>query len=202
MKYIIVSYYTKDTPYKAQAMRLAVSLERFNLPWHIEEVPNLGSWQRNTHYKATFIKTMLLKFFTRPAVVFVDADAEIKRYPELFDKLDCDLGVCYRDYALFPCHSRKQGKELLSGTMFIANNKRMWDFIEAWITINDETKRWEQLNLEEALNSWRKNLRIKEMPPEYCKIFDLMRGVEDPVIVQHQASRKYKRLVNTEGGIG
>lgn len=199
MKYIIVSYYTKDTPYKAQAMRLATSLERFKQPWHIEEVPNFGSWQKNTHYKATFIKFMKAKFADR-AIVFVDADAEFVRYPELFSKLKCDLGLCYRDYAVFPCRSRKHGRELLSGTMFIANNRKTLAFLDHWIEINNITTRWEQLNLEAALGEWHDQLTIKEMPPSYCTIFDWMRKVRDPVIIQHQASRKYKRLVNTEGG--
>lgn len=198
MKFIIVSYYTENTPYKAQAMRLAASLEKFNLPWHIEAVPNLGSWQKNTHYKATFIKQMKEKF-ADSAIVFMDADAEVKRYPDLFGKLKCDLGICYRDYALFPCRSRKHGKEMLSGTMFIANNKKTWQFIDYWISINDITTRWEQLNLEAALGEWRDRLKIVEMPPEYCQIFDWMRKVENPVIIQHQASRKYKRLINIEG---
>lgn len=198
MNYIIVSYYTKGTPYKAQAMRLAASLERFSLPWHIEEVPNLGSWQKNTHFKATFIKLMKAKFADK-AIVFVDADAEVKRYPDLFDKLKCDLGICYRDYALFPCRSRRHGKEMLSGTMFIANNRRMQMFLDYWISINDTTTRWEQLNLEAALGECRDHLKIEEMPPEYCQIFDWMKSIENPVIVQHQASRKYKRMINIEG---
>lgn len=197
MNYIVVSYYTEDTPYKAQAMRLAASLERFGLPWHIEAVPNLGSWQKNTHHKATFLLQMKAKFAGK-AIIFLDADAEIKRYPELFGKLKCDIGVCYRDYALFPCRSKRHGKELLSGTLFIANNMKIHKLLERWIEINDSTTRWEQLNLVEALEEKSKHLKITEIPPSYCTIFDWMRGIKDPVIIQHQASRKYKRLVEME----
>lgn len=195
--FIIISYYTKDTPYKAEAMKLAFSLEVAEVAWFIEEVPNLGSWQKNTHYKATFIKRMLDKFKGKN-LVFVDADAIVQRYPKLFDTLKCDLGLVKRDYKLFPTRGRKEGKETLSGTLYIANNARVRKFVDRWIAINNIEKRWEQLNLDQALQEWNGKLKIKEMPPAYCQIHDWMKSVKNPVVTHFQASRKYRFRVNRE----
>lgn len=196
MKYIIVSYYTENTGYKAQAMRLAVSAERFGLPWHIEGIPNIGSWQENTRYKAAFIMAMMERFPNK-AIVFIDADAIIRKKPKLFEALRCDIAVSYRDYALFPCRSRKYGKELLSGTLYLANNRKTKEFVKLWIDKNNERPLiWEQKNMELALNETIGHLKLKELPPTYCQIFDLMKKAGEPIIEQMQASRKLKLKVS------
>lgn len=196
--YMVVSYYTKDTGYKSEALKLAVSLERFKVPWHIEEIENRGTWQKNTLYKAQFIRRMMEKFKGK-SIIFIDADAELKRNPALFEKLKCDVGYSIRDYRRFPSRSRKKGKEILSGTLYIANNERTRKFVDAWIEENKRnSRRWEQLNLAKILQLSNGKLSIKVMDARYCCIFDWMRSLKDPVVVHYQASRRLRFKVMTD----
>lgn len=114
-KFIVVSYYTKGTPYQAEAAKLEGSLINHKAPYHIAAVPNLKSWGKNTHFKAIFIKNMLDQFFG-VNIVFTDADSIFHCYPQMFAELDCDIAVHFRNW-------RHAQNELLSGTIYLANNK-------------------------------------------------------------------------------
>lgn len=186
---IVISYYTRDTGYEIEVKRLISSLRRFNLEYDIEGIENLGNWQKNTHYKASFIKKMLEKH--KRAVLFIDADAEIKQYPFFFNELDKDFACYFRDYSQFPRSSRREGKELLTGTLYFADTKAAHDLIDAWIKENEKNPNlWEQKNLERAFN--RQICQFTELSPQYCKIYDLMRSVKNPIIEHYQASRRLK----------
>jgi len=182
--FIVVSYYTKE--YENEAKKLIASLEKFKLHYDVELIDGLGSWQKNTQYKPKFCKKMLEKH-QRP-IVYLDADAEVKQYPDLFNRLDCDIAVHYRN-----------SEELLSGTLYLDNIATTKAIIEDWVReIERNPNIWEQACLARVLERYLldKALVMEQLPPEYCCIFDLMSGVKNPVIVQHQASRKLKENVN------
>lgn len=194
--FLIISYFTKGTGYVAEAAKLIKSLQLFGLFYYIEPIDNLGNWQLNTYYKATFIKKMMIKFPEKP-VVFLDCDAVVQQYPALFENLNTDLGLCYRDYRKFPCGSRNEGKELLSGTIYFRNNGKAMGILNKWIEKNERMGfRFEQKNLEEVIDLNKKSVRIYEFPPTYCQIFDLMRTAGQPVISQMQVSRRLRNSVN------
>lgn len=200
MKFIIVSYYTKGSYYKREALNLYASCELFNINSCIEEVKDQGSWQRNTLFKAQFIKVML-KRHENIAVVFIDADAKVRQDPELFNRINADVGVCYRDYSKFPSMARKKGRELLSGTVYFKNNFNSWTVVNQWIMENKRNEgTWEQKNLQKVIERNRGRVNIVEMPPQYCQIFDSMRTAGKPVIEHYQASRKYRRRYNKHPG--
>lgn len=175
MKFI--SYYTPN--YTEQADRLRNSLNEFQLPYCIEEMPNLGSWDKNTHYKPEFI---LKHIVSNDAVVWTDADSVVRENPILFDNLDCDIAV-----------HRFKGKELLSGTVYFRNTEPTIRLLMRWIAINQENpKIFDQKNLDQAISEI-KDLKVIELPPEYCFIFDLSRdyyGGRKPIIEHFQASRE------------
>ena len=174
---IVISYYTKNTGYEKEIAGLINGLRRFNLEYDIEAIDNLGGWQKNTHYKARFIKAMLKKH--RRPILFLDSDAIIHRYPFLFNDLDADMA----------CHF-KQGSELLTGTIYFANSKKAMKLIDLWIGINNRRPRiWEQRNIQDVIGEW--DGKIEKLPPAYCKIFDTM-NVEKPVIEHYQASRMHR----------
>jgi len=174
---IVISYYTKDTGYEKEIQGLIDSLRRFNLERDIQGIDDLGGWQKNTHYKARFIKAMLEKH-KRP-VLWLDSDAIIRRYPFLFNDLDADM-ACYF----------KSGQELLTGTIYFSNSEKALGLINRWIRINNARPQiWEQRNLQGIIKDW--DGKIKELPPAYCKIFDTM-SVDKPVIEHFQASRVHR----------
>lgn len=185
----IVSFYTKGTGYGDYAKRLAKSLLPLNVPFEIHEVPNRRDWNKNCHYKAIFMKQMLLE---NPGtdLIWVDADAIFHQYPELFGQLDCDFAAHFRIWIHNP-------NELLSGTLFIANTDIMLNIVEEWIVMNrKQPGNWDQKNLQRVIRSNRFLIKVFNLPIEYCCIFDDQnRKRIDPVIEHFQASRKLRRAV-------
>ena len=131
---------------------------------------------------------MLDKYPGNP-IVWVDADARIMSNPTLFDHLKADVGIHYRRKSKGGVYAR----ELLSGTIYLANNKKTRELLDMWIAENKKApKVWDQRTLDTALKSW--NGTVQEIPPTYCQIFDSMKGEGgDPVIQPFQASRKFRR---------
>lgn len=191
--YIIVSYYTINTPYEAEAIKLKNSLNKLNVPYDIVGVPNLGNWQANTRFKAKFMQDMLIKHKGK-SVVWVDSDAIVHSYPSLFDSYTCDVAVRWQDF-------RWRKNECLSGTIYLANNANTMELCKRWernnITEGAGAKTFEQWNLGKAIEDMRNENKIKDenLPPEYTMIFDSMRAMYpniNPVIEHFQASRKLK----------
>ena len=61
-KVIYISYYTVNTPYEKEVRKyLLPSLKKFNLPYDVQGVKDLGSWHNNTGFKSTYILQMLQK---------------------------------------------------------------------------------------------------------------------------------------------
>jgi hypothetical protein len=182
----VISYYTAGTGYEEEAKRLIRSLKKFSLSYYVEGIRNLGSWQTNTHYKAQFIKRMLESL--KAPVVFIDADAVVKKYPLLFDFIQDDMAAFFKSNEY----------DLLSGTMFWSYTKAALKLIDDWI---DENKKnisvWEQKTLSSLLGRMENKPRIFRLPIEYCFIYDSKRKAADPVIEHHQSSRKYWQSIQS-----
>jgi hypothetical protein len=200
--FVVVAYYTVGTGYEVEAKKLAASLAKFQIDGHVVGVKSLGSWQKNTHYKARFILSELDDAVVagRP-IVCVDADAIFYAYPALFDTfiavLGADAAFAWRDYSKFPSVSSKTRRELLSGTIFLRNNEAVRDLVREWIAENDKNPMaWEQRNLQTVVSRANGKLRIAELPATYCKIFDIMRDAGPAVIEHYQKSRAYRRQMD------
>lgn len=181
MSFIVCAYYTKNTMYEKCVVNLKESLKKFNVPNDVQGVTNLGSWIKNVNYKPTFIKEMLKKH-SPLNVVYVDSDAVFLKYPKLFETLDCQMSA----------HILKKPNrtELLSGTIFIKNNEVSESIIDKWIEIcKNKPEQWEQKSLQELIHTF----DFKELPAEYCKIFDIMRNVKNAVIEHYQQSRQVRK---------
>jgi hypothetical protein len=181
MKFITISYCTKGA-YEALSLRLKESLEKLNIEHELKVIDTLGSWQKNCMYKAIFIKEMISKY-SKP-ILFVDADAIFYRYPSLIETLDVDFAVHYF-----------KDRQLASGTLYFNNSSPALDLLEAWISYNNEhPNEWDQSNLQNVVETlgWKYKLKMSYLPPEYCKIFDLTKDVQNPIIEHYQASRRLK----------
>ncbi len=175
---IFVSYYTRGNGYEAEAKHLTNSLRRWNLPRDVQEIEDLGSWQKNTHYKARFLRDMADKHSGRP-VVWVDCDAVVAGYPGLFRGIDADAAV------------RHKGQELLSGVVYLAPTVKARELLDLWVDENGrEPGRWDQANLKSVIDRWDGKRDL--LPAEYCCIYDEPGIEQRPVILQYQASRRLK----------
>lgn len=192
----LISYYTRGTGYEAEARKLIASCDRLGILHAIAPIASRGSWQGNTQLKAEIILEALRAADAEDNLVFVDADALVLQYPVVFDTLDADLGLSFRDYAVFPCGSRKAGKELLSGTIYLRRSPVVIRVVKEWIALNHANPTvWEQKNFQAVIERWGSSLSIAELPPTYCKIFDLMRTAGPGVIEHYQKSRVYRSRV-------
>lgn len=189
---IIVSYYTKDTGYEEQVEHLKHTLRRFNLANDVVGIQNQGDWHKNTYYKPKFIMEMMKKYPDRP-IVFVDADARIRNNPVLFNDLDCDF-ACY-------FHHRK---ELLSGTLYFGNTEGSRYIMNEWLEEDAKHPKTHmpQKNLRAVFDRVKNKINWRELPVEYCMIFDSrLRHSVNPVIEHYQLSRKYKGMRDIQKGV-
>jgi len=180
---VITSFYTKGNGYEKQAQFLIDTIRRFNFDYDIQGIEDRGSWRKNVYYKPIFIKKMLNKYPNR-SIVFVDADAKIRKNPVLFNNYDCDLAFHLRG-----------GKELLSGTLYFGNTKGSHFIVDKWIEQDEKytNTHMPQRNLAAVFNKNKDKIKWKTLPVEYCMIFDSRsRHSRNPVIEHFQFSRKYK----------
>ena len=198
---IFISYYTLGDYEKVFKEKLLPSFVKWNLPYDIEVLDDIKNWQVATHYKAEFCKKMLLKH--KQAVLFLDVDVTIEKYPKLIRKLNkYDIALHYLDWYKFWRKVEGQKKrEALSGTLYLNYNEKVLQFLDKWIEENNKNTAWEQRNMQWVLRSWKKKLKIYELPAEYCTII-LPNGqlpehylTGKPVILHHQVSRKLKNAI-------
>ena len=175
---IFCSFHT-GPGYAEHAAELVATLDRFGLRHDVRGLPDAGAWALNCGRKASYLLQMRADH-PGESLVWVDADARVRRDPDLFRSLDCDLAAHWRN-----------GVELLSGTLYIGERETAGELLEAWrdeCTANPTE--WDQRCLARVLDS--KRWRVQTLPAEYTAIFDA--GMcEHPVIEHLQASRKLRR---------
>lgn len=184
---IICAYYTEGTGYAREAENLRASIERIGYPHHhIEGVPSRGNWQRNTQFKAEFIRSMIQRFPLRP-ILYVDADATLETWPSLFNAPPAGSVMA---------HIRKS-REMLSGTVYFATGDEALRLVDHWVRLNEKyPTRLDQCNLQSAVDDMMGHTSFACLPADYCAIFDLMPEAKNPVIKHWQASRRLKAEVN------
>lgn len=207
---LVVAYYTANTPYKADAEEFRKNLDSFAIPHNIREVPNLGTWQKNTQWKSRFIQQMLQEIdgpFT-----YLDVDAEFQADPTLFFD-----GLATTTPATDLAAHKFCGHELLSGTVYFGNTPKCREVVEQWVKLCIEFpdsfpagflsyhpkggRAWDQRLLCKAIEST-PEVNFYDLPPEYCYIHDLSKKHYPdvkPVIMHLTASRLYKSVVNKAG---
>jgi len=189
-KFIVIGFYTKNTPYEEEIKIMANSCKKFNIEVKIHEYPSLNEWEHNLWIKPVFIMNMM---YLHPNVdlLYLDSDAVICEYPILFDNFQYDMG----------CHL-KDGKELLSGTIFLKNNNNTRCFVSNWhgmyLTFDGQFLA-EQTALEYMVknNLNKHNMSFFNLPATYAQIFDSMAHNGKPIIQQNQASRRFKCQIHS-----
>lgn len=194
--FIIVAYYTIDTPYENEAKKLIESINKLKLDYDVIGVSNFGNWQANTRFKAKFMEDMLNKHVGKN-LLYVDSDAIIHSRPILFENYEADIAVRWQDF-------RWRKNECLSGTIFMANNEKTRELCRRWQDINTSegpnATTFEQWNLGSVIKEMEAEGKIKtdNLPPEYTMIFDSMRAMYPdivPVIEHFQASRRLRSKI-------
>ncbi len=206
---LVVSYYTKGTPYEEVVKALRDSCEKFGIECHIEGVESKGSWEENCTYKAYFMKEMMQRF-QRP-LLWVDADAVFLR-PLAFDEcMFADLAIVQfkekGDVEFCPSSKgvKLNSSDIASGTVYVNATEGGRRGLDLWCHYSDEIVKEEgalasfidQISLQLVLFSGAL-ISIAKLPIIYCKIFDKEEegiALEDIFIEHRQASRRFKTLV-------
>ena len=197
---LIVGYYTLATPYEQEAKSLRLSIEVMGLEHEILGVPNLGDWQKNTQYKAVFLRERMKAHPGRP-LLYIDVDAILIHPPELLARpMGCDIAAC------------KFGGSLRSGTVYLAGTPKCRELVEAWVALNEKyperlpngSEAWDQRTLQMAVEQV-PDVRFSPLPTEYCWIAGLTArehpGVDmNPVIVHTRGAYRLKAEVNAQAG--
>lgn len=201
---LVVGFYTDDDLYRNAAAKMKVSVHRFGLEYDLECIPTTN-WMEATNYKSKYLLKMCKKFPNRP-MLYVDVDAEMKRYPLLLDNYDVDLSVpyiCWGDYG-----KKRFGRELLSGAIYFRSTEAVVTLFQRWRALVEEKPAiWEQKHLQKVVGPIPADssivlvdgVRVRRLPDRYCQIFDLMKDCDSPVIQQNQASRAKKRGIPYHG---
>lgn len=182
-KPIVCAYYTDN--YINEISSLVSSLEHFCIDYYVQHYESRGYWEANTRIKPEFLSECLDRFPGRP-IVYLDADAVVRKPLTLFDDVTGDIGV-YR------CQ-RAEGfsHNYLTGTLYLSNNDSVKKFIKKWIEYQKgKILSVDQDSFEFAIEN-SEHLKIFNIPESYVKIFD--RNGEEPVIEHFQASRRRVKL--------
>ena len=180
---LFVSMFTAGTPYEEEVKSLQKTLDGFGLPYEIVGLRTQGSWEKNTQMKPQVIKGIMDKH--NKDIVWVDADAEILKYPELFYSLDCDIAF----------HYIKEWNEKMTGTMYFKNNTISREVLNKWIALNEKNNNPDAINFQAVMEGFN-DLRITDLPNEYIHISDnKYLQCTEPVIIHNQASRRFKESV-------
>lgn len=191
---LIISHYTKDTGYEEEVKNLRGSLERWGLEYELKGIESLGDWRRNSNYCSTHILEAL-KNNPDKDILRVDADAVIQALPTIFlqDDFVGDIAAHIHTF-------RWIENELMGGTLFFRNNEKVRELVEFWDYLINKSKPKLRPGdaLKEIIESKRFEIVFQELPDTYCKIFDFMKYIKEPVIEHFQASRRFRTKVNSE----
>lgn len=192
MNWQMITFFTRGTGYEKEVEKLLGSANANKISLHQYSFESAGSWRQNLNFKSECIKKSMTDFPDKD-IVFVDADAIIRSYPQLFDHLSTrprqfDIAAQFFQW-------RRESKvELLSGTLWIANNDRGREIVDRWHKegIEHPEKRHQQC-LQDIVNGY----LIYHLPFSYTAIFDApQRKTIEPVIEHFQASRKYRNAIS------
>jgi hypothetical protein len=172
----IVSFATPT--YEVEAYKLLDDMRVKKIPHEVHFIQGLENWMKANHFKAVFIKEMLLKH--KQPIVWLDADMEILQNPGLFDEIECDIAVNFF-----------KDQQLCGGVMYFNYNPQTLALIDAWIAQNQvNPDSWESENLNGLLKDPGFK-HIVKLPREYCT-FDLCEDQANAVLWSRQASRRLK----------
>ncbi len=199
----LACFYSKGTPYEKVAYEYLIpSAAKFGLSVKAIEAPNYKNWNRNVAEKPRIILELLEGLSPNDALVFLDADATIEKFPDLFNTLKPEVDLAFHRLSWNLWYGYSCGtQELLTGTMFLRSNDRVKDLCKEWYIQALESDDWEQKVLQNIISKY-KNLGTEQLPLEYCFMKTRPGGkppliTVEPVILHHQLSRTLKNEIRS-----
>ena len=187
---IVVSYFT-DAFYQREAFELTRTCQAFALDYMVERIEDAGSWIGNTNQKPFFLRRMHAQLMDR-ALLWLDADARIRRFPKLLMSLNVPIAY----------HTWVDGHFPASGTVYLQAGPQRGLLLDEWCRqVEQGPTLTDQICMGRAVDNL--SMSHGELPQDYCWIFDhgedgrSVRTLDPrtyPVIEHMQASRYAKDL--------
>ena len=176
----VIAFHTDDDLYTACARNLKKSLSLYKVDSFVKTIPK-ADWHSSACYKPSFIRGCM-DIYKEGILIYTDADSCLKRNFDLHKDVPAPWSIAY---PIAPWG------EILSGTIAFRIDDTSKRIVDEWI---DNLKLYgpdksigDQVQFQRLI---KKNMNVcKPLPFQYCKIFDLMRRVENPIFVHYQASR-------------
>ncbi len=195
---LVVSYYTKGTPYEEEVLHLEESCRKFGLEVYVEGLENRGSWEENCAIKPYFMKKMMEKH-NRP-LLWVDSDAVFLKPMTFEEFMFSDLSVF-----TYPENTEIHFR-LGAGTIYVNATDGGRESLDLWCQQSDRIRESlsempafaDQISLHLVLLN-KPTFSIGSLPISYSKIFDRQADLlEEEIVIEHrQASRRFKETVNS-----
>ena len=189
----LISFYTKDTPYEDLALHYRASALEVGLEPIIYPVENLGVWAHNCNQKAAVLYRAYLEY-PNDRILYTDIDARFEKYPTDIENHAEDFDIGFH---------MLRGEELLSGTLVFDHTYKACLLLRKWVYITKHhLSTWDQKILQRVVQA--NSIKVYHLDPAHCYIFDISRRLHPkvkPVIIHHQISRKYRRIINEAGKV-
>jgi hypothetical protein len=194
-----VSYYTDNGIYPELIKDLKRSLEKHSLTYHIEKVKDSGSWVKNCAYKAEFMKKMLSDSNKDDCIIWIDSDAQIVKYPDLFLLGDQEFMIRGEPGGKSKVPAGRERIHLPSnwpndvapcwfnsGTIFMRVCENSFKLCDRWLKLKTENPdHWDQWTLQQAWCDVKPKTDF--LPRSYCQI-NKLHGRDGAVILHRLAS--------------
>lgn len=200
----VVCFYTLNGIYPQMAERLKKSCDQFLIKNDIRQAEDLGSWVKNCGYKSNFIYDRLQELQDNSCLIWLDSDAVVKQYPELFFTCKEDFAIYAkpggrtikpvgREVQHLPSKWNIEPKWFESGTLFFRKTSQIMHMLDIWKEWTAQGNKWDQWTLQEAWSEVQPPTLW--LPRSYCQIHKL-HGDKDAVILHDLASviQKVNRL--------
>ncbi|WP_409563188.1 hypothetical protein [Hyphomicrobium sp. MC8b] len=178
----VVSFYTENNEYADHAKRLKHSLTKKNIDHELFATRDNGCWESVCARKAKFVRDRWHS--SEVPIVWLDADATVERFPDIFQILDVDFAI-----------HKWNGWQFAGGTIYFGKTASAEELIDRWVSrCEADPITWDQTHLQSAWCdvSARTKMRSYWLPRSYCQIFDAPEEAQ-PTIKHWQASRKSKQ---------
>lgn len=198
--WMVTSGYTIGSQYFNDAMKMYESAHHHGIASEAMPFKTFGTWRANANYKGNLVLSAL-KRHPLINIVWIDADAIILKYPELFDDMEYDIAVYFAEWPL-----GSGQKKCSNGTIFFKNTPEVRAFVEEWAkwSMNHPTESQQDMFGKMLRAS---SLNWGELLPEYCMVVapdplhpNMLKHIKKPGPIRDDVKMEDIVIMHTWGG--
>jgi hypothetical protein len=175
--FVVCAFYTPN--YRDDVKRLEISLKAAGHEYFIQPYERLPTWEQNTGIKPRFLLDCLRRFESKD-ILYLDADAFVRKPLEGFDRFEGDIGL----------HFNQNGgsHSIRTGTVYLRNSPQTLIFMQQWIDAQASNETFNDQDSFEVAYKASQGVSFFHLPVEYVKIYD--RDDVEAYVEHFQASRR------------